>query len=168
MWTRAIEAVTVGVGGSSSVVRIFLSVTLLVAFFSQPAWATPSDAFLDAPIAEFKAHDELFKLCMILNRPCGKELAFHFEPQEYPEMNLQHTSARKVLDEITRRYSGHHWVIQNDILILEPEKRIGKDLLATRLGYVSVHGSSSHRAALAVFNQARINVATIYVGPLII
>jgi hypothetical protein len=49
-------------------------------------------------------------------------------------------------------------------LILEPERISGEDLLASKLSHVSIHGSSSYKAALDILHQAGIQINSHYIG----
>ena len=125
-----------------------------------------SDSFLDSPLAEFWLYSdhEFQGLCSTLRRPCAIETVS--EPSanivsKNPIQFLRDTSPRKILDAIIRRYPGHHWLIRDGILAMEPNKRIGEDLLARKLGYVSIHKRESEYAAKSVLRQARIDPAPI-------
>ncbi len=154
---------TTGFGGSRSISQGFLSLwsaILLVALGSLPSSAASADAWLDAPMEEFKAPggNELAYLCSLKSMPCGYEEVpgKKIEHNKGPELHLKKTTARKVLDEITRRYPGHRWIVQDGVVVLEPKQRTGKDLLAKKLDRISIQNTVSLQAAMLVLMQAKI------------
>ncbi len=119
------------------------------------------NALLDGPIEDFKAPGHvLSRLCRILDRPCGQEHVVddNITTAKRSRLHLKKTTPRNALNELTRMHPRYHWVIVDDVLILEPKNRVGKDLLARRLAHVSIRGSSSFKAALDVLAQAKIGV----------
>ncbi|MBI5244831.1 MAG: hypothetical protein HY922_14270 [Elusimicrobia bacterium] len=127
---------------------------------------------MDEPIDTFEAREglELGELCRVLNRPCGKEFVIGGKeaPPQCPILRLEKTTPRGILDAITHRYPDYHWIVQNGVIVLEPQKRAGKDLLARKVGHVSIHGKSSYFAAHTVLTQAKLSEGegiSMYFGP---
>lgn len=123
--------------------------------------AAAPDAWLDSPIEadnEATPGYELFDLCRSLNKPCGQEQTRSRELRQGkgPKFSLKKSSARKALDKITQRYPSHRWIQRDGVLILEPKKRAGEDVLARKLERVSIHDTLSLKAANDVLRQAKI------------
>lgn len=123
---------------------------------------------LDSFVENFEPNGFVFgRVCMLLNQPCGCESL----PKDYPELSkgktfqLKSTTPRKVLDEFIRQHPKYHWLVKDDVLIFEPKKRRGEDLLARKLNHVVLHDVSTIKAARIVLKQADIKVFEMYVGP---
>jgi hypothetical protein len=145
-----------------------LCVITLLASCSLPAWTATQSSPLDVPIEgiEIRWGREMYELCSLLNRPCGQEdtVTREIDYRRRPTLKLQNTTPREILNTLTQRYPSHQWIIRDEVLTLEPKSRHGKDLLARKLAHISIHGSSSYKAALSVFEQAGIHVGQEMVG----
>ena len=124
-------------------------------------WGASSENWLDAPLdagSEARGGYELFDSCRAMNRPCGQEQTGDKEiaKRKHPTIKLKKTTPRKILDLIVGRYPSHRWVVQDGVLVLEPKRRKGEDILARRLDHVSIRDSLSLKAAFDVFRQAKI------------
>ncbi|MBI5622547.1 MAG: hypothetical protein HY924_02080 [Elusimicrobia bacterium] len=152
---------------STATVRWPWIILAVFLFMALPCEAASPGGFLDSSVDEFEAQGhEMFKLCRKLNVPCGEEFARGYQHWRHkkPALRLKNTTARNVLDEISRRNPGHRWVFQDGIVILEPTQRTYQDLLERRLARVSVHGRSSLDAALDVFRQAKLKIGFMTMG----
>lgn len=147
-WWRAVD-----------LLAAFLFIATLGKLYAAEA---PTDAWLDAQLDE--AHEiregfELLDLCRLLNRPCGLEEThlreFH-RGKRGVKLSLKKTTPRKVLDLIAQHHPTHRAVVREGVVILEPRKRIGEDMLARRIDHVSIRDSLSLQAADDVLRQAGI------------
>lgn len=130
-------------------------------------WSATDEA-MDVPVREFSAPSgqELRTICRVLNRPCGYETLnnYAFGKPQGPRLHLKQNSARKILDEIVRRHPGHHLGSYDGVLVIEPIKRVGPDLLARKIDRLSIRGRTSHAAALMVLKQAKIRAEEVSFG----
>lgn len=145
----------------SKLLRLSLSALSLIFAPSVIVSAASSENWLDASLDS--GHDarggyELFDLCRALNRPCGQEQtgAEEIAGDKHSALNLKKTTPRKILDLIVSRYPSHRWIVQDGVLVLEPKKRKGEDVLARRLEHVLIRDALSLKAALDVLRQAKI------------
>ena len=111
---------------------------------AEPTWLDNEIGTFEAP-----AGSELIYLCRKLTIPCGyEESAGHrIEHHRGQDLRLTRTSPRKVLEAITKRYSAYLWTVEDGVLILEPKKREGEDILATKIDRFSVTDTISVQAA---------------------
>lgn len=138
---------------------------LLSAICHSYCWAANSqESFLDSPIDEFNlpSENEFVDLCTKLRKPCGIEVSdskdLKAARKESPKKLIK-TTPREILELHVRRLPRQHWLLTGGVINLAPKMRVGEDVLARTLDAISIHGTSSEKAAMTVMHQAGIQCA---------
>lgn len=142
---------------------IFLSVVL----FSIPAVAKTAHSFpLDEPIQNLtvESGNELIAVCKKLDIPGGMFLlSVNDVGTHASKLHYKKTSARKLLDVITKQHPNYSWSFEEGVLILAPHEAPELEIF---IDHFSAEAAPLNRAVETLALKARMQPAVTDVGSL--